>query len=124
MYQKRPVSRLMWYFYNRAAEQDKICSFAEQQIYKKLVRNGGGSNRNKGLRKVTKYTIIKQKGKLVSMTNREFEEQVKIQQEALRRESERKAKKAADVALFAGALSGNKQISDLCRSMIQGRVYG
>ena len=114
----------MWYFYNRAAEQDKICTFAEQQIYKKLVRNGGGSNRNKGLRKVAKYTIIKQKGKLVSMTNREFEEQVKIQQEALRRESERKAKKAADFALFAGALSGNKQISDLCRSMIQGRVYG
>ena len=57
------------------------------------------------------------------MTNREFEEQVKIQQEALRRESKRKAKKAADFALFAGALSGNKQISDLCKSIIQGRVY-
>lgn len=60
----------------------------------------------------------------MKMTNNEFEDQVKIQQEAIRRENQRKMRDAENLACIIGTQSSNPRIASFCRNYLKGKAIG
>lgn len=58
------------------------------------------------------------------MNNKDFEEKVRIQQEADRRERKKRAEDAANLALLLGTQSSNPRIASFCRNILKGKAIG
>lgn len=56
--------------------------------------------------------------------NKDFEEKVRIQQEADRRERRKRAEEAENLALLLGTQSRNPRIASFCKSALKGKAMG